>query len=133
MWLSVQRTIQLAIATDCSFVCLNISPVASKGKALKEEWISYICHEVLNVSLQENLHFSNSINIIIVNVCRVVKIFNILTQFLDNNSPPSTKRKCTGVIKVPLPSAAINSPSSNNLDNPGLPVSPTFNNNFCFH
>lgn len=24
--------------------------VASRGKALKEEWISYICHEVLNVS-----------------------------------------------------------------------------------
>ncbi|CAH3158389.1 unnamed protein product [Porites lobata] len=24
---------------------------ASKGKALKEEWISYICHEVLNVSV----------------------------------------------------------------------------------
>ena len=60
VWLSVQRTIQLAIATDSSFVCLNISPVASKGKALKEEWISYICHEVLNVSLQENLLFSNS-------------------------------------------------------------------------
>ena len=25
--------------------------IASKGKALKEEWISYICHEVLNVSV----------------------------------------------------------------------------------
>jgi len=30
------------------FLCIH--PTASKGKALKEEWISYICHEVLNVS-----------------------------------------------------------------------------------
>ena len=40
----------------CSFICF----VASKGKALKEEWISYICHEVLNVSFTL-IHFSNLI------------------------------------------------------------------------
>ena len=77
------------LATDFAFLCFNIFPVASKGKALKEEWISYICHEVLNVSLQENNLFSNSSVIIIVNVCMVVK-FSYIQWFLDNKSSPST-------------------------------------------
>lgn len=29
---------------------LSLFLKASRGKSLKEEWISYICHEVLNVS-----------------------------------------------------------------------------------
>ena len=52
----------------CVCVCdtqytVSFTSVASRNKPLKEEWISYICHEVLNVSLQVFIH--NSYNIIL--------------------------------------------------------------------
>ena len=39
------------LLTTVQIISFPFCIVASKGKALKEEWISYICHEVLNVSV----------------------------------------------------------------------------------
>lgn len=47
------REVKLELFFKCYFFSLFLK--ASRGKSLKEEWISYICHEVLNVSSPEHL------------------------------------------------------------------------------